>query len=247
MRNQLLKKITIAILPILFLSSCTISELKESSTSTGGTEGSSTTSTTTTTKTTTSSDDSVSTGGTKTSTSTSTSSSNSSLETGGSEIEDDDEKTSTGGSKSSSSSSKEAKSYVLTPSSIGLTTTTSSKDDYVVSGSNIKVSFEYMYYSGTSFMMSNYIDTKSGGKLKIEAPDDYLIVGIKFSFPTDYAYTNSLRYEAGDKRYILDATYTVDGFSRSYAIKDDIDDIELLNISKFALALTSLEIILMAE
>ena len=96
-------------------------------------------------------------------------------------------------------------------------------------------------------MMSTYIDTKSGGKLKIEAPDDYLIVGIKFSFPTDYAYTSSLRYEVGDKRYILDATYTVDGFSRSYAIKDDIDEIELINTSNFALALTSLEAILMAE
>ena len=267
MRHSLLKKTIISLASILFLSSCVISELKESSASTGGTEGSSTTSTTTT-KTTTNNDSSTATGGTtggtKTSTSTSSTSSvetggtktndssstTSSVETGGSEIEDDDDKESTGGTKTSASSNKQTQTIVLTPLSIGLTTTSSSKDDYTVSPSNIQASYENMYSSGTSFMMSSnlYTVNKCGGKIKLEAPDNYLFVGVKFSFPTDYTYTEAIRYQVGEnKRYIIDATYSVDGFSRSYSISDDIDELELLNTSMNVIALTSLEVIIIPE
>jgi hypothetical protein len=267
MRHSLLTKTIIALASILFLSSCVISELKESTASTGGTEESSTTSTTTT-KTTTSNDDSASTGGTtggtKTSTSTSSTSSietggtktndssstTSSVETGGSEIEDDDDKESTGGTKTSASSNKQTQTIVLTPLSIGLTSSSSSKDDYIVSPSNLQVSYENMYSSGTSFMMPSYRDATNGygGEIKIETPDNYLFVGIKFSFPTDYTYTEAIRYQVGEnKRYIIDATYSVDGFSRSYSISDDIDELELLNTSKNVIALTSLEVIIIPE
>jgi hypothetical protein len=250
MRNSLLQKSIIALASLLFLSSCVVSESsKESSASTGETEKSSTTSTTT--KTSTNNDGSTSTGettgGTKTSTSTSTGST-SSIETGGSEIEDDDdEKTSTGGSKSSSSSSKTATSYVLTPSLLGLTTTSSSKDDYLVTSSNIEVSYENLYSSNTDIVFSSYASYHNTGSLKLEAPHNYLFVGIKFSFPTNYTYTSALRYEVGDSRYTIDATYSSTGFSRSYALKDDIDEIELSNLVTNVIALTSLEVIMMGK
>jgi hypothetical protein len=263
MRRSLLKKTITALASVLFLSSCVISELKESSASTGGTEESSTTKTTTNndssiatggttggtkTSTSTSSTSSVKTGGTKTNDSSSTTTS--SVETGGSEIEDDDDKESTGGTKTSAYSNKQTQTIVLTPLSIGLTSNSSSKDDYVVSPSNIQVSYENMYSSGTSFMMSSnlYTVNECGGKIKLEAPDNYLFVGIKFSFPTDYTYTETIRYQVGEnKRYIIDATYSVDGFSRSYSISDDIDKLELLNTSMNVIALTSLEVIIIPE
>jgi hypothetical protein len=241
-----MKKIAL-IMPTLFLSSCAISSyINESSVSTGGTETSSTSSSHSI-NTSTSSTSSIETGGTKTNDSSSTISS---IETGGSEIEDDDDKESTGGTKTSASSNKQAQTIVLTPLSIGLTTTSSSKDDYTVSPSNLQVSYENMYSSGTSFMLPSYRDTVNGygGEIKLETPDNYLFVGIKFSFPTDYTYTEAIRYQVGDnKRYIIDATYSVDGFSRSYSISDDIDELELLNTSKNVIALTSLEVIIIAE
>jgi hypothetical protein len=140
-----------------------------------------------------------------------------------------------------------ANSYVLTPTSIGLTSSSSSKDDYLVTTSNIEVSFESMYSSGSSFVLSPYLSYGSSGSIKLEAPHNYLFVGIKFSFPSNYTYTQALRYEIGDKRYILDATYSVDGFSRSYAIKDDIDEIELTNLINAPLSLTSLEVVLIGK